>query len=897
MNAKDALRKKFSEDPYRYYHVKLFDELGFKRRQCKCGRFFWTLSDRQNCPDSSCTPYGFIGNPPSNKKTDYIRLWKDIEKFFVKNGHESIPSYPTVCRWFPGLYFNIASIVSFQRSVGGNTVFEFPANPLIIPQVCLRFNDIPNVGVSGRHQTSFTMIGQHSVYDEKSPKQGYWKDHCIELDWQMLTNVMKIPAEEISFLEDVWLGPAAFGYSLEYFARGLELGNAVFTEFVGTPEQYKQMDKKVIDMGAGYERFVWLLAGTHTSYDAVFGPVIAKLKKKTEYDDIVFNSYSRISSMLNADEYNIELQRKIIEKQLGLGYTELRKRIEQLEAVYAIADHAKTLLYAITDGQLPSNVGGGYNLRVILRRALGFINNFKLDIDLFEVCKMHAKYLKPFDKRLIKNLDDLESILGIEAKRFAETRARSEKIIEKLLAKQIDNDQLVEAYESNGITPEMIVSVAESLGQKITIPADIYTKLSEKHVLEKKEEKQIDVPFSQALYHENQNILEFEAKVIKISCHDVVLDKTYFYGRSGGQEPDHGTINGCMVYDAEKTGSTVVHRVEGITFTEGDVVKCIINKERRNQLMLHHTGTHVLNAAAKQVLGNHVWQHSAFKDIERARLDITHYELLDDKKLDEIERIANNAIKSGYSVKKSFVKRTDAEKLFGFTIYQGGAVPEQMLRIIEIMDKNKIFDVEACGGIHVDNTKELKKLIVLKQERIQDGVIRLIFACGPAADTELEKQRNLLKQCAKILNVSENYVLKEAKELVKKWKILNKTYEKHKELGAENMIDELRKRFAGNVLIEPVMNADMKDLQNMCKMLSGNEKIIILFGICENISIFASSGDQKAHAGAIVSNAAKELGGRGGGSPVLGQGIGADKEKLDHIIEKLKHKYQKEKSF
>ncbi|MFH0836767.1 MAG: alanine--tRNA ligase [Candidatus Aenigmatarchaeota archaeon] len=896
MNAKDLLRKKFSEDPYRYYHVKLFDELGFKRKQCKCGRFFWTLSDRQNCPDSTCTPYDFIGNPPSNLKTNYIKLWKDIEKFFIKNNHKSVQSYSTVDRWRPDLFFTMASIQAFQRFSGNKVVFEFPSNPLIIPQTCLRFNDIPNVGVSGRHHTSFIMIGQHSSYDDSKPKEGYWKDRCIDLDWNMLTKVMKIPAEEITFMEDVWLGAGAFGYSLEYFVRGLELGNAVFTEFLGSPEKFSTMKNKIIDMGAGHERLTWILSGAPTSYDAVFGPVIKKMKKKAEYDDIIFSKYARLSSMLNADENDFEIAKRHVEKQMGMDYKTIKKNIEQLEAVYAITDHAKTLLYAITDGQLPNNVGGGYNLRVILRRALGFIQQFNLDIDLSEVCKMHAKYLKPLDKRLLDGLGEVDEILSVESKRFSETRSRSGKIIEKLLAKEIDRDKLIEIYESNGITPEMITSVAESMGKEIFIPSDIYMKLSEKHISEKKEEKaEIDVPFSQTLYHENQNILKFDAKVLKISEHEVILDRSYFYGRSGGQEPDHGTINGCKVYDAEKIGATILHRVDGINFKEDDVVECSIDSDRRKQLMLHHTGTHVLNAAAKQVLGNHIWQHSAFKDVDRARLDITHYELLDDKKLAKIEEIANKAIKSGYIVKKSFMKRTDAEKLFGFTIYQGGAVPDEQLRIVEIRNKNKLFDVEACGGIHVDNTKELKKMIIIKQERIQDGVIRLIFACGPAVDREIEKQKAIVAECAKILNVSENYVLREANDVVKKWKLLNKAHEKHKEKGAESLANDLRGRFVGNVLIEPIMNADMKDLQNMSKLLSGDGKVIILFGVGDIISIFASSGDQKTHAGALVSNICKDLGGRGGGSHVLGQGIGNNKDKLDHLIDLLKKKMQRVK--
>ena len=268
MEAKEQLRNNFSKDYKKYYKVSLFEEKGFKRQRCeKCNRYFWALSQRKTCPDSSCQKYEFIGT--TTKKIDYLKTWDIIEKFFVKNKHKSIKSYPVVCRWFPGLYYTVASIVAFQRSVNGKTVFEFPENPLIVPQQCLRFNDIPNVGVTGRHNTNFIMIGQHALYNEKM-KTGYWKDKCIELDFSLLTKEMKIKEDDVVFMEDVWLGPNAFGYSLEYFVKGLELGNAVFTEFVGTPEKFTQMEQKVIDMGAGLERFTWLMNGTPTCYDSIY---------------------------------------------------------------------------------------------------------------------------------------------------------------------------------------------------------------------------------------------------------------------------------------------------------------------------------------------------------------------------------------------------------------------------------------------------------------------------------------------------------------------------------------------------------------------------------------------------------------------------------------------------
>jgi len=162
---KNQILKEFSSDPDKYYNVKLFQEQGFVRKSCsKCGRFFWTLdADRTLCPDDGTDTYSFIGEPPTSKRFDYTQAWKQVEEFFVKNNHTSVSRYPVVCRWRDDLYFTIASIVDFQRIMGSKVVFEFPANPLVVPQTCLRFKDLENVGVTGRHFSSFCMIGQHSV--------------------------------------------------------------------------------------------------------------------------------------------------------------------------------------------------------------------------------------------------------------------------------------------------------------------------------------------------------------------------------------------------------------------------------------------------------------------------------------------------------------------------------------------------------------------------------------------------------------------------------------------------------------------------------------------------------------------------------------------------------------
>jgi len=390
---KKYLIKKFQEHPKRFWYLDFFKEHGFVRKKCiKCGKFFWTLDDNQNiCNDSSCRPYEFIGNKITKKKFDYFELWKKTKKFFEKEGHTNVKRYPVICKWFPDLYFTIAGVVDFYRKTGNDFTFELPENPVVILQPALRFNDIPQVGVSGRHWTCHSHLEQASLYDGKN---GYWKERCIEIDYKMLTDLLGISPEAINFIEDAWLGPGAFGYSLEYHVAGLELGNAVFTEFKGTPDKFVEMKKKLIDMGAGFDRFVWISQGTPTNYDAILGDIIKKMVKKTGiiYEKKIFERYSKLSGTLNVEENkNIKKAKEHIANEIGIDENDLNRKIEPMQAIYAIVDHTQTLLFAISDGGIPSNIGGGYNLRVVLRRIL----NFK------------EKYIKPYHLVGLINLNNL----------------------------------------------------------------------------------------------------------------------------------------------------------------------------------------------------------------------------------------------------------------------------------------------------------------------------------------------------------------------------------------------------------------------------------------------------------------------------------------------------------
>ncbi|MGI0052695.1 MAG: DHHA1 domain-containing protein, partial [Thermoplasmata archaeon] len=210
----------------------------------------------------------------------------------------------------------------------------------------------------------------------------------------------------------------------------------------------------------------------------------------------------------------------------------------------------------------------------------------------------------------------------------------------------------------------------------------------------------------------------------------VVLDRSYFYPTGGGQITDTGEIESVPVVEVARAGAWVLHRLDRpAPFAPGTTVGAALDLSRRRQLMQHHTATHLLNGALRQVLGPHVWQNGAYKGTDLARIDVTHFRALTPEELREIDRRVHAIIREDRPVKSYFESRAEAERRFGFTLYQGGAVPGRELRIVEIEG----FDVEACGGTHCTHTSEVGFVLMLKTERIQDGVVRLTYAAGDRA--------------------------------------------------------------------------------------------------------------------------------------------------------------------
>ena len=275
------------------------------------------------------------------------------------------------------------------------------------------------------------------------------------------------------------------------------------------------------------------------------------------------------------------------------------------------------------------------------------------------------------------------------------------------------------------------------------------------------------MPETKALYFDDYKLSECNSKILRIIHDNVILDKTVFYPTSGGQLHDIGKINDVDVIDVFKQGKIIVHKVKDVSkLKEGMNIKCKIDLDHRIQLAQHHTSTHIVNAAARIVLGKHINQAGAKKTLEKAHIDITHYQSLSESELKKIEDESNKIIKQSIPIKKSFLSREAAEKKYGFAIYQGGVPIGQELRIVDIVG----IDVEACGGTHLDNTKEAQKIKILKSAKISDSVVRIEFVAGKKAFDEENKDVTITNELASLLDCKNNQVPSRVQELFNLWK-------------------------------------------------------------------------------------------------------------------------------
>lgn len=607
-------------------------------------------------------------------------------------------------------------------------------------------------------------------------KYVYFCEECVEYNMKWLFEELKISPDDVTFIEDVWCGGGNLGPSIEFFIKGLEVGNMVFTQFKivdFVKGEFEPLKHQVIDVGIGLERIPWLINGSTTSYLDAFPSAVKFLQGKLNVtlENEVIKKFAPYCCLLNLDECSdVNSTWEKIAKECGVENKEvLLKSIQPVRDLYIVADHSRTMLIAIYDGALPSAVGGGANLRNIVRRMFsiltknGWFDKIGGMDGLMELFECHKKDLS----KLYGEFEEYKSfrkIIEMEYQRWLTTDSEAAQKVKSLLKKKknvLTVDDWIVAMKSYGLSPDKINEISG-----LPIPDNLYTKLAE---LEDQRVKLLptqlyetaEFPETKELFYDNCGaIREFDSEIIGViekltdngkstgSFNLVLLKESAFYPIGGGQDNDIGkmTINN-VTYDVtyvEKVGKCILHHLnkslDDHDKLKGVKVHCSIDDARRNQLTCHHTATHIIHQAARHVLGPHVWQNGARKTVEEAHLDITHFASITREEERQIEEYANECVRKNLIVNKFNLSKEEAEKKYGFSLYQGGVVAGHTVRVVDIDG----WDTEACCGTHVNHTAEIGLIRIVKTNRISDGVVRIRFVAGDAAYKNMSIEENLV---------------------------------------------------------------------------------------------------------------------------------------------------------
>ncbi|MGN0094151.1 MAG: alanine--tRNA ligase, partial [Methanobrevibacter sp.] len=853
--------------------MEIFDKLGYKKYTCKkCGHDFYSKVERDTCGDAPCDEYDFIGNPATDKPYDLYEIQKTFKEFLEKEGHTPIPRYPILAkRWRDDVFLVGASIFCFQPWITSGIV-EPPANPLEIAQPSIRLNDVDNVGRTGRHMTCFTM-GSHTVIN-KPDHFIYWEDRCIELCHNFFASI-GINTDELTFIPSWWEGGGNEGPCYEVMCRGVELATLVFMQYKTLANgEREEIPIKVVDTGYGLERIAWISQGTPTAYDACFGPVIEKLKEITgvELNEEILGESARIAGLMDIEDYaDLRMLRQKVADKLGISIEELLKSSEPMEAIYIIADHTRCLAFMLADGIIPSNVKEGYLARLILRRTIRYMNQLNMKESLSDVMKIQLDFLKDFYPEISKSQEHIMNIIDLEEERYGVTIEKGKKTVKrtiKNLKKQgkteMPLETLIDLYDAQGMPPETVKELAGD-NFKVEIPDNFFTIVADRHEKEEvkvKDDYEFNYPETDLLFYKEFTQKDFEAEVLGVEeikdKLNVVLNQTVFYPEGGGQPADVGILTcGGKDYEvdyAQKINNVVFHQIKTtgdddldslkseLKSLVGKSVKGKIDWNRRISLARHHTATHLVVAAARKVLGDHIWQAGAQKGVKRSRIDLSHYKRISQEELDEIEKLANSYVMDNIPLEIKWLTRDEADKEYGLKLYQGGVVPGNNIRVVKVPG----VDVQACAGTHVPKTGDVGMIKIHKTERVQDGVERLEYSAGIAAVDSIQEENEIVRESSNTFKVTPEQLPKTCERFFTEWKQYKNEISRLKAEIASLKISTLVNNVEevnGLRVLKEVVDGDIKDLQNIATDFTDNDKAdVVIIGNNDGKIVGAASG-------------------------------------------------------
>ncbi len=630
---------------------------------------------------------------------------------------------------------------------------------------------------------------------------------------------------------------------------------------------------------------------------------------------------------------NRMVTRRRVAELSGIDVKTLEEVLVPIENAWAVTDHTKTLSFILSEGVVPSNIQEGYLARLLFRRVYRLMRTLNMDpAKLYDIVDMQVDYWSKDFPRIKEMQNEIIEMLKVEEEKFKDTLQRGEGLVKRIAndlkangSGKLPMDTLTELYDSHGLPPEIVKQSAEKEGVQVELPENFYALIAKRHMQATKpaeeEETQAEktlqkiaeqLPATEQLYYVDTYMREFDAKVVKIiNDKYVVLDKTCFYPEGGGQPADHGSLNAGTskfdVVDTQKIGKVIIHRMAtSPTFKEGDIVHGILDWERRYSLMKAHTVTHLINGAARRVLGEHVWQSGTQKGLETSRLDISHYKRLSQEEVHEIEMLANGAIAANMKVDIKWYPRNEAEARYGFRLYQGGAVPGKDIRVVKTGD----WDVEACAGTHLGSTLEVAFVKIVYTERVQDGVERLGYAVGLEALKAVQKQESLLWKVSEALAAPLDKLDKTAEKTVKELKDAN--IEKRKLLKELTMKESTVKPTKNDEAAKKVDGIDFikrdfrevidinRMIQTASEIIKRNEATITLFygsdgKTCRIMVMAGELAVQKGiNANLIIKEVAPIFGGGGGGRPNFAQGGGTKPDKLLDAVKEAEETAKKQ---
>lgn len=896
------------------FRLPFFKNQGFIRKKCpSCGYHYWTRNpDSENCGDAPCVDYTFIGNPPTNRKYSLRDMREKFLSFFEERGHKRVSPYPIIARWRDDLMVTIASIIDFQPYVTEG-IIPPPANPLVVSQPCLRFEDVDLTGVTaGRHFTIFEMGGHHAFNYEGEP-QIYWKDETVSYHHELITDELGVPEDMVTYKEGIWSGGGNAGFCLEPCVGGLEISTLVFMMYRVIGDELEPMPIQVVDTGYGMDRWTWLSQGTPSAFHALYEPILGDAIKWAglNVDDSLLAELAKYSYLIDMD--NKEQEQRIISDKVGIDYNEMLKTLHPIEGIYAALDHTKAIAFILSEGVVPSNSREGYLARMLFRRGYRMLRRANIEEKIIDMVEDQIDLWGIDFPQLLDMRGEVLEMVKVEIDKYQDTLSRGSDMVKRYAKKKRDvpPDKLVEFYDSHGLTPEDVQEAASQVGVDVEVPNDFYTLVAQRHIGEgtKKEileesemaKKVQGIEGTKRLFYDDVYKKEFKAEVIDVIDDYIVLDKTAFYAEGGGQISDTGILEGksgnMKVKKVNSVEGIILHKVDEVEVERGDRVHGTIDWDRRLSLMRGHTATHIILGAARRVLGKHAWQAGASKGIEKNRLDVSHYARITREELEEIEKLANGVVREGLEVTSGWMQRDRAEEKYGFRLYQGGAVPGKEIRIVQIGD----WDVEACGGTHLSNTGQAGLIKIVGTESVQDGIERIEYSVGPQALELVQERERLLMDTAQLLGSpleevpdSVANILEEVKNLRSQLDNIKSSMSSEK---ATELLEDARvikgvktiiytEEYDTDFLIEIGNSLETMESRFVAIMLSEPERRIVVKAGRDAIK-------EGINAGKIATTLSRLLGGGGGGAPHFGQGgeVDSDKfksseDKIEEIVEK-----------